>query len=735
MKPQLLLFFAICLLSPISGYGADSPSLKIDRFIAQSLREKGLEANPPIGDEVFLKRIYLEIAGRLPSAAEARAFLDSENPHKRNVLIDQLLDSDDYAYNFFNYWADILRIRVNREGTGGGYGDFSGWVMDALRENRPYDQMVREVVSARGLLAENGAAAYTKRDFRMPLDNMAATVRVFLGIRLECAQCHDDPFDDWTQQDFYKMAAFSYGFRHASSRGEGSMNQVRSRIRKNFFDPKIGARGGEFNMLDRTWLAVASPWSGGHATGVRYTGTMLKLPHDYQYNDAQPESPVTPQTIFGKPPELGDPKERIDRYAEWMTSPENPTFTKVIVNRLWERVFGVRLHAVGVTESIDDMSLDSKSLNPKLFEFLVEQMKEVKYDLRAFLAILYKSQIYQRAANTEDPTPDVREYTFQGPALRRASAEQIWDSLVGLINPRPNHGNWVNQATLDVRRKTLNEFHHALTNWDEDKFYQAILDIRKAMKANQGALDKKIAQIRANHTGTQAELAKKLAALKKGSGSGGGNQAGFAYQYVYHPALAAAGPRARFSVRLPDGLGELPIPDEWKTIRSKPQDAFVKHLAQISTQFMEEEFERYGITKREDQIAYRRYRNGGAKVHRAADIDLPAPPGHFMRKFGQADRQLIENSSREASLIQPLALMNERTIDLLRSPWSPLSLTLAETDNMEDKIETVYLSLLARQPTPEERQILAGESRKRGDGFEHDLVAALLNTGEFLFIR
>ena len=251
-------------------------------------------------------------------------------------------------------------------------------------------------------------------------------------------------------------------------RGDGSFSKVRAQLRKDFYDPSIKDKSGEGNMLDRTWLMVAAPWAGFHATGVNYRGVRLNLPHDYQYDDAKPESPVTPQTIFGDIPEPGDPHTRIDRYAEWMTSPENDTFTKVIVNRLWERVFGVRLHATGVRESVDDMSLDSKSIHPELFEFLCGQMKAANYDLRAFLAILYKSQIYQRAVSTEDPPEVLSDYAFQGPLLKRASAEQIWDSLVGLVNPRPNHGNWITRVTLDVRRLTLNEYHHAVSNWPED---------------------------------------------------------------------------------------------------------------------------------------------------------------------------------------------------------------------------------------------------------------------------
>ena len=738
MKTRFFLLWIVNFLVSVTflpaSEGEQTPAAEIDEFIEAALAEKGLKPNSEISDEVFLKRIYLEIAGRLPSALEARNFLDSRAAGKRDRLIDDLLASDDFAHHFFNYWADILRVRVNRGGSAGGYADFANWLMTALRENRPYDEMVRGIVTAQGPIAENGASTYTRRDFAMPLDNMASTVRVFLGIRLECAQCHDDPFDDWTQRDFYRMASYSYGFKQMSSRRDGTMGAVSERLRKEFFDPSITDRSGEYNRLHRTWNAVTAPWAAGHANGSRFIGGHLKLPHDYQYDDAEPETVVEALTIFGDPPELDDdPKRKIDRYAEWMTSSENEAFTKVIVNRLWERVFGVRLHASGVTERVDDMALDSESLHPDLFEYLCRRMISLDYDLRGFLAILYKSRSYQRAATTVDPPGDIREYAFQGPQLKRASAEQIWDSLVGLINPRPNHGYWVNRVTLEVRRQTLNELHRALRNWDEEKFFQAILKIREEMKREQVLIDERTAQITRDHKGSDRELADKLKALK-GNGEFVG-QNGFIYRHVYEPALADAGERERFFIRLPSDLGELEVRADWKTIASKPTEAFREEIVRIQGIFMEEELKRHGITDRGQQNAYRKFRGLASQVCRASDIDLPAPPGHFLRKFGQADRQLIENSTREASLIQPLALMNERTIDLLRSPFSPLSLALAETEDMEGKIETAYLSLLARRPTSKEWGILKEEAARRGQGFEQDLVAALLNTGEFLFIR
>ena len=357
---------------------------------------------------------------------------------------------------------------------------------------------------------------------------------------------------------FFGMAAYSYGYKRISSRNIGSMGVVRKRLYDEFHDPSITDKTGEYNRLNRTWLAVAAPWAA--ADGTRFSGSALKLPHDYQYDDAEPESKVTPLTIFGDPPEIGpEPRDRIGRYAEWMTSPENAAFTRVIANRLWERVFGVRLHAISPAESVDDMSLGSKSLHPELFEFLCDQMIAMDYDLRGFLGMLYKTRLFQNGATAEDIPADISGYAFRGPVLKRASAEQIWDSLVGLINPRPNDGYWVNRMTLAVRRRTLNEYHHALTTWDEDALFDAILKVRAEMKEEQPRLDARVAEITESHRGTQRELADKLKSLKNSSEFTG--QHGFIYRHVYEPALAAAGPPAKYSIRLPAGRGELEIRD------------------------------------------------------------------------------------------------------------------------------------------------------------------------------
>jgi hypothetical protein len=184
---------------------------QIDRLVMTKLEEEGIKRNPLAQDEVFLRRIYLDVVGRIPTLPETQSFLNSKSKNKRQELIDDLLDSYGFVSHQFNFLADILRVRTRiNKVVGQPYIDF---IKDSLEENMPYDQFVVELLTAEGkmLSKESSAVGYYLRDLNMPEDNMSNTVRVFLGTRLECAQCHDHPFDKWTQRDYFEMVAFTGG--------------------------------------------------------------------------------------------------------------------------------------------------------------------------------------------------------------------------------------------------------------------------------------------------------------------------------------------------------------------------------------------------------------------------------------------------------------------------------------------------------------------------------------------
>ena len=186
----------------------DSIDQKIDRRL-KSYRQR---PNKKINDEAFLRRAYLKIIGRIPTIEETDAFMSKRTSSSRKALIDELLASEGYVHNWFIYWADILRASGSVDRGPDGV-PFILHIKESLSENKPYNLFVHDMLAATGPLwaRGNGEVGYFYRDAGMGLDSMANTVRVFLGTSLECAQCHDHPFDRWTQKQFYEMAAYTYG--------------------------------------------------------------------------------------------------------------------------------------------------------------------------------------------------------------------------------------------------------------------------------------------------------------------------------------------------------------------------------------------------------------------------------------------------------------------------------------------------------------------------------------------
>ena len=224
------------------------------------------------GDEVFLRRVYLDVAGRIPTLVEANEFLASEDPRRREDLIDKLLSSPDYVSNMYNFWADTLRL-VERPQTNIVADPFLGYIKDSIRTNKKYDQWVYEMLTANGKTWENPAVGFQLRDDGMPLPYIDNTVRVFLGTQIGCAQCHDHPFDNWTQYQFYELAAFTVGTRTRIQRGSPGykkqnpanllINEARSKHDKGRVPGQFQrlARANTYSVSEVKASTVASTWS------------------------------------------------------------------------------------------------------------------------------------------------------------------------------------------------------------------------------------------------------------------------------------------------------------------------------------------------------------------------------------------------------------------------------------------------------------------------------------------
>ncbi len=390
---------------------------QIDYLIGSTLVAKGQKFNPPVSDEVFVRRIYLDAVGRIPTAEEARTFLADAAPDKRAKLIDKLLYSPGYTMQMYNWLGDMLRVK-DTFGKGVPAYTFEDWLKDQLHADRPWDALVNAMLTADGKICENGAVGFLAYDAQMPLDGVSNLLTTFLGANVACAQCHDHPLADWSQRDFYQMAAF---FGASDGFDENIFKQANKLVKG-----KNASAGLNKGQVQR--IAYAN------AFGMTDTGKqVLTFPKDYKYTDVKPGSPVTPTLITWSEADKRNAAYRIDsknpgtlrdEFAKWMTSPENPRFAANIANRVWKKVFGL-----AVQEPVSDLDDLKKGSNPALLAHLATIIKYGKFDLREFQRCLFNSQTYQRAASI---TPDLEKgpYLFPGPLVRRMTAEQAWDSLV-----------------------------------------------------------------------------------------------------------------------------------------------------------------------------------------------------------------------------------------------------------------------------------------------------------------
>lgn len=392
---------------------------KIDHAVDAHHARNGSTQNPPADDETFLRRVYLDVMGRIPTLAESDRFLQNHSPERRAALIEELISSSGFTSHFFNWKADQLRLMgLGIAGQPGWL--YDAWVKDAIRSGMPYDEFVRGLVTAKGYLWENGAVGFYLRDLGMPLDHMANLSRVFLGTRIECAQCHDHPLQPVTQRDFYQMAAFTAGVSNLASSSGYSEHNVRQW-------PELKQK------LDA--MKADSALRQGVSRTISYlkrlttdTGKALVYPDAFAGDPALRSQAVSPQTLFGEPLEASSGAPRED-FAHWMTSPRNPRFAANIANRLWKWVMGV-----GLVEPVDGFSVLPPGPHAELVQLLADGMVSLRFDERAFLAAVLSTRGYQSESVRETPVPGAPS-DLRGPLLRRLSAEQVWDSCLTLIVP------------------------------------------------------------------------------------------------------------------------------------------------------------------------------------------------------------------------------------------------------------------------------------------------------------
>ena len=596
----------------------------IDSLLAKQWEKHQVSASTPLNDAQFVRRIYLEIAGRIPTFDETVRFLDSKSETKRADLIDDLLESPDYVSHTYNFWADILRL-AERPQKDVFFEPYLDWVKRSIAANRPFDEWVHEMLTADGKIWENPATGYQLRDKGMPLPYVDNTVRVFLGTQIGCAQCHDHPFDSWTQHQFYELAAFTSGTRMRlgglPAKKSGMTREEMKQASKDAREKNAEAfrQIKEISQQAQQQIRAKKADNGlrlfinANLTSVSSQTGKLLLPHDYQYDDDKPLAAVSPKVLWGEVPTDAKSEDNRGQFAAWLTSRDNRQFARTIANRMWRKVMGV-----GFVEPVDDFREDNPASNPELLEHLTDLVLALDFDLREFVRVLVSTSTYQRRAVLHDPTSP-SPFHFTGPALRRLTAEQLWDSIIVLIA----HNEW------PFQRPT-------------------------------------------------AEAFEKLADID----------------------LTAAG-----------------------TTYAKVEKAY------------ETFSDTYNVNRYRARLQ-KQYGFQGQVLARASELPTPLPLGHFLRQFGQSDRESIEGGRTVATVPQILSMFNGT---ITHSMLVPGSVIHDEVMSHEPKaaVDVIFVAILSHRPSVEDRSFAIAEIRsadtpQAGVG---NLIWALLNTREFIFIQ
>ncbi len=372
---------------PVIVIPADAPPLPaefpatnyVDTQINQKLRKMRVQPSPICTDEVFIRRLYIDMVGLLPPPEKTTAFVASKDPAKREKLVDELLARPEFIEIWTMKWAEKLEIRSENDRVSYKAAlQYYTWLHDRLAANAPFDQIVRELLTASGGTFANPAANYYQAETET-LKLAENTAQVFLGMRVQCAQCHNHPFDRWTLEDYYGFASF--------------FSQVG---RKKGEDPRetiiFNTGGGEVN----------------HPVAM---------------------APVPPKFLGGDKATITG-RDRRDALASWLASPENPYFARNIANIVWQHFFGR-----GIVEPVDDVRISNPPSNPELLEALAAKLVEYKYDFHRLVRDICLSRTYQLAAEPNATNQDDLR-NFSHAAIRRIRAEVLLDCINEIAETR-----------------------------------------------------------------------------------------------------------------------------------------------------------------------------------------------------------------------------------------------------------------------------------------------------------
>ena len=343
----------------------------IDHLVLQKLQNLKAAPSGRSSDEEFIRRVFLDTAGILPSPEEVRNFLTDPSATKRKQLIDSVLKRSEFVDYWAYKWSDVLLVQ-SKVLKGPAMWSYYNWIRNQVAANVPWDKMVRQLVTAQGSTLENGAANFfvLHEDPRLLAEN---TTQAFLGMSINCAKCHNHPMEKWTNDEYYQFA------------------NLFSRVRT-----KNGPSEGDQVIFAAAKGDLVQPLRG---------------------------KPQNPRPLEGKPLPIDDPSDRREHLADWLISGDNAYFARSIVNRVWANFFGV-----GLVEPVDDMRMTNPASNEKLLSAAAQFLVENRFDLKALMRAILESEAYQRSSvPLSENAADTRFYSRYYP--RRLMAEVLLDAL------------------------------------------------------------------------------------------------------------------------------------------------------------------------------------------------------------------------------------------------------------------------------------------------------------------
>ena len=345
----------------------------VDEIVFEKLTQLGLPASRVSDDATFLRRVTVDIAGRLPTAEEAEVFLASPDEQKRARWIDHLLESTDYATFFANKWSAILRNKRRNDNDKVATFGLHDWIRNSFHQNKPYDQFVREIITATGSPADTPAVGWY-REVKDQAAQVEDTAQLFLGLRIQCARCHHHPFEKWSQQDYYGMAAFF---------------------------SRVGRKKSSIPTYDRVF----------HNRGVA------------EATNPKSGEKVKPTGLDAEPLVLDPDDDPRIKLADWMSQPDNGFFSPSLVNRYWKHFFGR-----GLVDPEDDMRVTNPAVNPKLLDALARDFIDSGFDLKQLVRTICNSSTYQLSSEPNEWNRDDKQ-NFSRYYPKRLNAEVLLDSI------------------------------------------------------------------------------------------------------------------------------------------------------------------------------------------------------------------------------------------------------------------------------------------------------------------